>query len=157
MSDDVKYELIEYEGKPAKYYPQSGAIMQPNAEGKWVYKANTGGNPKMQDPEYARAMQRRRWETHYDAIVQGFIDAGVEMKGIGSTPDAIITAIVKRVALQAAREDTREGNEAAKIVQRFMNKLTDSTVGGSESGNSIKFELTKEQMDDVMSKIFKDE
>ena len=151
----AEYEEIMYEGKPAKYYPQSGAIMQANEQGKIVFKANTGGNPLMKDPEYCRAMQRRRWESQWEAIAEGLIKAGFDINVEGQgTPEAVLTEIVRQRAVKAT-EGNRDGNEAAKFIFALLRREQERVEGKTE--NSIKFELTEKQMGDVLGKIFKDE
>lgn len=146
------YELIEYEGEECRFYPASGAVMTVGENGATKIVANLGGRPDM-STEVARGMAERRAQLRNEAIAQGLISAGLDMKlPHAGTPYAVLAEIVRQRALVATR-DNRDGNEAAK----FIFSITKMDAEEEKAENSIKFTLSEQQMSDVMGKIFKEE
>lgn len=146
------YDLVELEGYGiVRYYPTSGAYMQEQENGKLlIVKSN--GNPRFQDPEHAREMQALMLEKRTAAIAQGLLEAGLDM-GLAGTPWAVVTEIVRQRAKMATK-DNRDGNEAAKFIFSIIRQEQD---GSSNEANTIKFQLSEKQMDEVVGKIFKEE
>lgn len=154
MSDKAYYEMVEHDGEMVRFYPGSGALMGERENGQLVIVGNNGGNPKFREPGYAQEMQKAATESRRQAVAQGLIEAGLELGLTGAgMPTAILTEIVKQRALVATR-DNRDGNEAAKFIFS-LDRQSQENDGQEE--NVIKFQLTEEQMADVVGKIFKED
>lgn len=148
------YEIIEWEGEEARFYPGSGAVMKQRPDGRMIIVANKGGNPLMGTEGYAKELQARRWESYYEAVAEGLMKAGDDLKFDGSrSPYNILTEIIRTRAKLATREN-RDGNEAAKFIFSVVRQVQHEDRETEE--NVIKFNLTPEQMENVLGKLFKE-
>lgn len=156
MSDivegEVKYEIIEYEGKEARFYPASGAIQDP-ATGKFL--ANRGGNPLMKsEPGYAAGLAKVKAVKVREAIIKGLSDAATSLEDvIGEAPEDMLAEIVKARAVTAASSSGKAGNDAARFIFSVIGHLDEQ---GKEQGAAMEIKMSPEMAKFVMDRMIND-
>lgn len=141
----VKYEIIEHEGKEARFYPGSGAIMDIET-GRIL--ANRGGRPGMADG-LAGELAEKRWTDVRQAIVAGLADAAVELN-IGTVPQDMLAEIVKARAITAASSSGKAGNDAARFVFSIIGSYDD---GKGKQNAAMEIKMSDEMAKYVMRKM----
>ena len=151
MSEDVKYEIIEHDGEPARFYPGSGAIMSIETG---VILANKGGNPLFKEPGYAGELARRKAVLVREAIIKGLSDAATSLEDvIGDTPTDMLAEIVKARAITAASSSGKAGNDAARFIFSIVG-ATDEDGGQKTAAMEVK--MSPEMAKYVMDKMIED-
>ena len=145
---DPKFEIIEYEGKEARYYPGSGAIQDPET-GKFL--ANTGGRPGMADG-IAKEIAITRWTGVREAIIKGLSDAATELK-IGTVPQDMLAEVVKARALTAASSSGKAGNDAARFIFSIVGTLDE---GGEQKSAAMEVKMSPEMAQYIIDKMIED-
>lgn len=102
MAEDSRaiqpYEIIEYEGKEARKYP-NGVIRSPK------------GYIVFMPPEIARGMERQRKVSGEERAREG-----IKLATQSESPEEAVMKIIRARALVAMTDNGRAGNDAAKLV-----------------------------------------
>lgn len=148
MDAEVKYEIIEHEGKEARHYPGSGAIVDIET-GQFV--ANTGGRPGMADG-IASEIATQRWVNVRQAIIKGLSDAATELN-IGTVPTDMLAEVVKARAVTAASSSGKAGNDAARFIFSIIGTLGED---GEQPVAAMEVKMSPEMAKYVMDKMIED-
>ena len=146
---EASYEIIEYEGKEARHYPQSGAIFD-SETGKIV--GNTGGRPGMADG-IGREIANKRWGDVRAAIIAGLADAATELN-IGRVPQDMLAEIVKARAITAASSSGKAGNDAARFIFTVVGTLED---GGERKSAAMEIKMSEQMAQYIMDKMIQED
>lgn len=145
---EAPYEIIEYEGKKRRHYPQSGAIfdMETNR-----IVGNTGGRPGMADG-VAREIANKRWGDVRAAIIEGLADAATELN-IGTVPQDMLAEIVKARAITAASSSGKAGNDAARFIFTVVGTLEE---GGQRKSAAMEIKMSEKMAEYIMDKMIQE-
>jgi hypothetical protein len=129
------WEPTTHEGKPARYFPRSGAVMVYSDEYKrWIIRANRGGRSDFDPYELVEAKMRKRKQ----AIMDGLEAAAWELDL--RTASAVLAAIVEARAKNAIEDEGRTGNADAK----FIFSLIGDEKAKTEDGPSLRMDMDAE-------------
>ncbi len=145
---EVKYDIIEYDGKEARHYPGSGAIIDMET-GQIV--ANTGGRPGMSEG-VGSEMVNKRWGDVRAAIIAGLADAATELH-IGRVPQDMLAEIVKARAITAASSSGKAGNDAARFIFTIVGTLED---GKERSSAAMEIRMSDDMAKFVLDKMIQE-
>lgn len=110
----ANYEVIEYEGQPARKYAD-GSIR--DEKGHWLVRSSPA---PLFTTENASEMGKRRKQKMLEAVEQGVMDA-TEMPN----PYEAVSLLIKVRAQVALEDKGRAGNEAAKMVLEALDAKPD--------------------------------
>ena len=128
------WEETTFEGEPARFYPQTGAIMQRKENGRFVIVANRGGRPDFD----GKAMVEMRELKKEEAIIRGLETAGANM-GLRTSHEMLALIVAFRAKVAATSPD-RTGNNDAK----FIFSLVTSSLGEPEKQSALRIDMDKE-------------
>lgn len=127
-----KFEIIEYEGAEARFYPTTGAIMVfDEARNRWIIRANRGGRPDFD----GRAMVAARELKKEQAIIDGLETAALHFDG--RTASDMLERIVTARAKNAVDDEGRTGNADAK----FIFSIVAQNSEGGEGEPSLRVDM----------------
>ena len=144
----AKYEIIQHEGKEARFYPQSGAIFD-NDTGKIV--GNIGGRPGMADG-IGREIVEKRWGDVRQAIIEGLADAATELN-VGTVPTDMLAEIVKARAITAASSSGKAGNDAARFIFTVVGTMDE---GGERKSAAMEIKMSEKMAEYIMDKMIQE-
>lgn len=139
-----KYEIIDWNGEEARFYPSTGAIMVFSERyNRWIIRANRGGR---QDWD-GKAMAEARVLKKEKAIVEGLEKAGWELDL--RTATAVLSAIVAARAKNAIEDEGRTGNADAKFIFSLVSE------GGEDEGGrpALRIDMDKETAEELVKRL----
>ena len=150
MSEDpVKFEIVEYKGQEARFYPGSGAYMSVETG---VILGNEGGNPLFKEPGYPAELARKKAVLVREAIIKGLSDAATELN-VGEVPTDMLAEIVKARAVTAASSSGKAGNDAARFIFSIVGATDDD---GNQKTAAMEVKMSPEMAKYVMDKMIED-
>ena len=142
--ESVNYEIIEWNGDEARFYPSTGAIMVFSEENnRWIIRANRGGRKDFD----GKAMVAARELKKEKAIVEGLEAAGYHYDKRSAT--AMLSKIVEARAKNAVEDEGRTGNADAKFIFSLVSENRDS----GEEGPSLRIDMDKESAEILISRL----
>ena len=143
LEEEQKWEETTHEGKKARFYPQTGAVMVKQENGRFIIVANRGGRPDFD----GKAMVTLRELKKEEAILRGLEDAAKEFDLRGS--NAMLEKIVAFRAIVAATSADRTGNNDAK----FIFSLVAQNLGVNEEPTALRIDMDKELAEILIAKL----
>ena len=141
---DVNYEIIDWNGDEARFYPSTGAIMVFSEEyNRWIIRANRGGRPDWD----GKAMVVARELKKEKAIVEGLEKAGGALDLRGAT--AVLSAIVAARAENAISDDGRDGNADAKFIFSLVSENRET----GEQGPAVRIDMDKDSAEKLITRL----
>ena len=129
---EPKYEITEWNGEEARFYPRTGAIMVFSEEhNRWIIRANRGGRVDWDGAEMVVARELKKEK----AIVEGLEKAGGQLDLRGAT--AVLSAIVAARATNAIADDGRTGNADAKFIFSLVSENRET----GEAGPAVRIDM----------------
>ena len=142
--EEQKYEIIDWNGEEARFYPQTGAIMVFSEEyNRWIIRANRGGRPDWD----GKAMVVARELKKEKAIVEGLEKAGGQLDLRSAT--AVLSAIVAARAENAVNDEGRTGNADAKFIFSLVSENRET----GEEGPAIRIDMDKESAEALITRL----
>ena len=139
-----KYDIIEWNGVEARFYPTTGAIMVFSEEhNRWIIRANRGGRPDFDGKEMVIARELKKEQ----AIVEGLEKAGGNLDLRGAT--AVLSAIVAARASNAISDDGRTGNADAKFIFSLVSENRET----GEQGPAVRIDMDKEAAEELIKRL----
>ena len=132
--EDLNYEETTHEGKPARFYPKTGAVMQETDDGRFIIVANRGGAENWD----GKAMVALREIKKEEAIQRGLENAAIALDL--RSADEMLSKIVAFRANVAATSADRTGNNDAK----FIFGLVSQSLGEQEGAPALRLDMDKE-------------
>jgi hypothetical protein len=132
--DPKRFEMMEWQGQPARHYPATGAIMVQDDVGRWIIRGNTGGAPDWD----AKTMVAQRELRKQEAIYEGLEKVAFEMD-LRSAVDVLATIVAAR-ARNAISDEGRTGNSDAK----FVFSLLGNGEGDNEEKPSLRIDMDRD-------------
>lgn len=132
--DPKRYEMVEWEGQPARHYLHTGAIMVEDEHGRWIIRGNLGGREDFDGAAMVAARELKKEQ----AIVQGLQSVAWEMD-LRSATD-MLSAIVAARARNAVEDEGRTGNADAK----FIFSLLHSDKPDQQEGPALRIDMDEE-------------
>jgi hypothetical protein len=132
--DTKRYEMVEWEGKPARHYPHTGAVMVQDEVGRWIIRGNTGGREDFDGAAMVAARELKKEE----AIIRGLEQAAWELDL--RTATEMLSAIVGARARNAIEDEGRTGNADAK----FIFSLISPGKEGDGEGPALRIDMDKD-------------
>jgi len=108
--DTKRYEMIEWQGKPARHYLHTGAVMVEDEFGRWIIRGNLGGREDFDGAAMVAIRELKKEE----AIINGLQNAAWELD-LRSATD-MLSKIVEARARNAVEDEGRTGNADAKFI-----------------------------------------
>ena len=133
--ESPKYEIIDFEGAEARFYPRTGAIMVfDEAKNRWIIRANRGGRKDFD----GKAMVAARELKKEQAIIDGLVQAASELDmRFATSATGMLSAIVAARAKNAYSDEGRTGNADAK----FIFSIVGANSEGGEEGPSLRVDM----------------
>ena len=139
-----KYEITEWNGEEARFYPATGAIMVFSEEhNRWIIRANRGGRPDWDGAEMVAARELKKEK----AIVEGLEKAGGALDLRGAT--AVLSAIVEARAKNAIEDEGRTGNADAKFIFSLVSENRET----GEEGPAVRIDMDKEAAEQLIKRL----
>ena len=130
--DNKRFEIVDYKGSEARFYPATGAIMVFSEQhNRWIIRANRGGRPDFDGVAMVVARELKREQ----AIINGLQNAadGFDMR----TASDMLARIVEARAKNAVSDEGRTGNADAK----FIFSLIGENSEGEQEGPSLRVDM----------------
>ena len=142
-----KYDIIEYEGAPARFYPATGAIFVFSEEhNRWIIRANRGGRPGFDGAEMVKARELKKRE----AIINGLEEAAEDLDlRFTKGASGVLSAIVAARAKNAVEDDGRTGNADAK----FIFSIISQDGEGDEIQPALRVDMDADTARDFIQKV----
>ena len=141
---EQKYEIIDWNGEEARFYPSTGAVMVFSKEhNRWIIRANRGGRPDFD----GKAMVAARELKKEKAIVEGLEAAGYALDLRSAT--AVLSAIVAARAKNAIDDEGRTGNADAKFIFSLVSENRET----GESGPAVRIDMDKESAEALITRL----
>jgi hypothetical protein len=141
---DQKYEIIDWNGEEARFYPSTGAIMVFDDEyNRWIIRANRGGRVDFDPQEMATARLLKREK----AIVEGLEKAGGKLDL--RTATSVLSAIVAARAKNAVEDEGRTGNADAKFIFSLVSENSET----GEKGPAVRIDMDKDSAEALIKRL----
>lgn len=143
IEDRKHYEMVTWEGKEARHYPNTGAVMVQDEFGRWIIRGNTGGRVDFD----ARAMVEAREIKKREAIINGLESAAYKLDL--RTGFDVLSEIVSARAKNAITDEGRTGNADAK----FIFSLVSETGEEGKEKPAIRIDMDRESANKLIQRL----
>ena len=143
---DKNWEETTFEGEPARFYPQTGVVMQRREDGRFIFVANRGGRQGMKDG-VAKEMVAIRELKREEAIIRGLETAAANM-GLRNSSEMVALIVAFRATVAATSPD-RTGNNDAKFIVGLLNAF----IPEQEGKPALRVDMDKEIAEKLIEKL----